>query len=175
MKRFLLTMIVTVVSAGLFTTKLNAQNIDAYVWNGNPNLVRTDIGGISVCLPKDCKYKEEISKPDEGNFVWITPDKSLLFICCLFETDESFSQEERLIGEAAEMGFEVTGEGDVANMKLSDDKYLSFCFTDRVGIGVCNLFPETHTGVCLFVIMQDATEDDTLISEVLASIRLSEE
>lgn len=175
MKRFVLILIGAVVSVLLSTTTMSAQDLKAYVWKGNPELERTDIGGLSVCFPKDCEFSDELSKPDEGNFTWLTPDKRFMFVCCLFPTDESFTQEERLIGEAAEMGFEVTGEGDIANMKLGGEKYLSFSFTEKIGVGVCNLFPEMKVGACLFVIMPNATNEDSLIAEVLSSIRLSEE
>lgn len=137
-------------------------------------LTRTDIGGLSVCLPKDCKFNKEISSPDEGNFVWMTPDKKQLFICCLFETNESFSQEERLIGEAAQMGLELTGDRDIFNMKLDETMYMSFTATSSLSIGVCELFPEDNVGICLFVIKPESNEDSMTVFNIITSVRLSE-
>ncbi len=139
----------------------------------HPDLVRTDIGGLTVCLPKDCTFNEELSVPDEGNFVWMTPDKTFMFICCLFQTDESFTQEERLIGEAAQMGLELTGDEDVINMKLDDNMYMSLTSTSKLSIGVCELFPEDHVGVCLFVIDPQADDDSMKVFDIISSVRLS--
>lgn len=138
-------------------------------------LARIDIGGLTVCLPIDCTFNEELSMPNEGNFVWMTPNKKFMFICCLFETDESFTQEERLIGEAAQMGLELTGDGDIFNMKLDDNMYMSLTSTSKLSIGVCELFPDDHVGVCLFVLEPEAEDNSMKVFDIISSVRLSEE
>lgn len=175
MNHLFISLFVAIITTVLLPLSAFAQNLRAHTWNENLKLERVDVGGISVCLPNGCEYSDEVSKPDEGRLAWIIPDKSFMFFCCLYNIDESVSQEERLIGEAAEMDFEITGDGDIAFLKLSSDKYLSFSFTDEVGIGICHLFPETQTGVCVCVIIPNATDESTLIPQVLMSIRLSEE
>lgn len=170
------------IAVGALLSFFCSTNIIAQVYAPNqpieevhPDLVRTDIGGLTVCLPKDCLFNDEMSLPEEGNFVWMTPDKKIVFICCLFKTDESFTQEERLIGEAAEMGLELTGDGDIFNMKLDDNMYMSFTSTSKLSIGVCELFPEDHVGVCLSVFEPEANDDSMKVFNIISSVRLSEE
>ena len=135
------------------------------------NLVVREIDDFKIKLPIDCSYNKKFSKPDEGNFVWTTPGNTFMFIYCYFQFGEDFSQEERLIGEADQLGIEVTGNGDIANMKIDESRYLSFTFTDKIGIGVTRFYPEENIGICFFVITPEKIKDDTTIFEIMASIR----
>lgn len=142
-----------------------------YQPKSNPNLVLTEIDDFKVSLPANCSYNQELSKPDEGNFVWSTPDKKFMFVYCYFQFGEDFSQEERLIGEAEQMGIELTGDGDIASMKIDDSTYLSFAFTDKIAVGVTYFYPKDSIGICFFVLAPEANDDGTSLFNTITSIR----
>lgn len=165
MKNFLFTLLVLALSPSL----LSAQ--EYYRPKADPNLIITEIDDFKVGLPAGCSYSKEMSKPDEGNYVWSTPDKKFMFIYCYFVFGEDFSQEERLIGEAAQLGIELTGDDDIFNMKIDDSAYLSFSFTDKIAIGVTRFYPEDNVGICFFIFAPEADKDDNTLFNTITSIR----
>lgn len=85
--------------------------------------------------------------------------------------EAGFSQEDRLISEAAEMGMEITGDGDIAMMKISDTAYLSFAANNKMAVGITRMHPDDDYGICYFVFTPDASEDSYLSLTTLTSIR----
>lgn len=151
---------------------LMAQHV--YVPTDSKNQPVTIIDDFTIKLKKNCAYNEALSNLDEGRMGWSTPDNKFIFIYCYFKYEDDASQEERLIIEAAEMGIEVTGEGDIANMKLDNDRYLSFVFTDKMAIGVSKFYPDEKVGICFFVLTPEANDDGEQVFSTITSIRVKE-
>ena len=128
------------------------------------------IDDFTIKLPSNCALSEELSDPDEGCFCMMTPDKEFLFLYEYFRYDESASQEEMLIANAAEFGIEVM-KGNIAQMKLSDDAYLSMTCTSTTGIGVSKIYPEDKVGLYLFVYTPNLNDDGMTVREVMLSVR----
>lgn len=163
MKTFISTFLLFLLSSLLFA--------QVYTPKGNPNLIVTEIDDFKVGLPAGCSYNKELSKPDEGSFAWTTPDNKFMFLYCYFSFGEDFSQEERLIGEAEQLGIELTGDGDIANMKMDDSTYLSYAFTDKIAIGVTRFYPNDGIGICFFVLAPETNDDGVSLFETITSIR----
>lgn len=142
----------------------------ANLWGGAYKLETRDIDDFTISLPENCVYSEKLSRPDEASFCYSTPDKSLMFIYCYFVYDGSFTSKERLIGEAAEMGIELTDNGDIATLILDDTTFLDFCVNDHIGIGVSFFYPNDKVGLFVFVMTQQ-DDFDTIIS-IISSLRI---
>lgn len=155
----------------LFCILYSTLSAQVYTPKNSPNLVITEIDDFKVGLPAGCDFNVEKSKPDEGSYAWTTLDGKFLFLYCYFAFPEDFSQEERLIGEAAQLGIELTGDGDISNMKIDDSRYLSFAFTDKIAIGVTRFYPKDNVGICFFVLAPEANDDGLAVFDTISSIR----
>lgn len=128
------------------------------------------IDDITIDLPSEIALNAELSKPDEGAFCYQTPSKDFMLIFMYFAYDGSFSARDRLIGEAEQMGIELTGDGDIVNMSLGNDKMIEFSATPYMGIGVSFFYPEDQVGLYFCIITQDPGINRIL--DTLASIRV---
>lgn len=144
--------------------------LSADLWGETYKLVTREIDDFTISLPENCVYTEKLSRPEQASFCWMTPDKSLMFVYCYFGYDGSFTSKERLIGEAAEIGIELTDNGDIATMILDDTTFLDFCVNDRTGIGVSFFYPDDKVGLFVFVMTQQ-DDFDTIIS-IITSLRI---
>lgn len=127
------------------------------------------IDDITIDLPSEIALDAELSKPDEGAFCYQTPSNDFMFIFMYFAYDGSYSARDRLIGEAEQMGIELTGDGDIATMSLGNDKMIEFTATPNIGIGVSFFYPEEQVGLFFCIITPDP--DINRIFDTLASIR----
>lgn len=163
-KKFILLFIMLMVQSAAW-----AQNE-----SGVPKVELWEFDEFTIELPKGCAYSEEASDPNIGQYAWASPDGKFIFFCCYFQVEEGFSQEDRLISEAAEMGMEITGDGDIAMMKISDTAYLSFAANNKMAVGITRMHPDDDYGICYFVFTPDASEDSYLSLTTLTSIRSKE-
>ena len=153
MKKFLFAILL----AGLFSINAIAQ------------MSGVTMDDVYFELPENCVLSEELSSPDEGAYCFVTPDKDFMVIFMYFMYDESFSARDRLIGEADQMGIELTGDGDIATMNLGEGKLLEFTMTSNMGIGVSFFYPEEKTGVYVCIITQEP--DDERMWKTMTSMR----
>ena len=128
-----------------------------------------EIGDITIDVPDDCVLNEELSEPDNGAYCYKTPSNDFMLIFMYFEFDGSFSAVDRLIGEADQMGIELSGDGDIATMNLGDGKMLEFTMTPYVGIGVSFFYPEDNIGIYICAISPE--EDNERIWKTMSSVR----
>ncbi len=129
-------------------------------------------GDFMIRLPQGCAYSEDKSMPDDGCFCWTTPDKSVMLVLCYFPFGEDFSQVERLIGEAAQFGIELTNDGDIAHMKLDDTRYLSLAFTEDIAIGVSEFYPNDKVGVYFCAIAPNKNNQGNTAVDIITGIRI---
>lgn len=148
---------------------LSALVIFAISAFADSDVVNVAIDDITINLPRDCTLNQDLSEPDNGAFCYSTPSKDFMLIFMYFPYDESFSARDRLIGEAEQLGFELTGDGDILNMSLGQGKMLEFSATPNMGIGISFFYPEEQIGLYFCVI---STEPDfEAVFDTLASIR----
>ena len=136
-------------------------------------LKRTNFEDFYIELPKDCTIDINASDPEEGGLTYATPNKDCIFFVMYFPYEDGYSQEEILIAEAAELDIELVGDGDIMNMKICSDSYLSFSITENSAIGVTCLYPEENIG--LFFFIYTPNEDDGILAfNIITSIRAKE-
>lgn len=136
----------------------------------DPTTKTVVLDDITIELPSEIVLNEELSKPEEGAYCYETPSKDFMLIYMYFPYDGSFSARDRLIGEAEQLGIELTGDGDIVNMALGDDKMIEFSATPYMGIGVSFFYPDDQVGLYFCVITQEP--DVNRILDTLASIRV---
>ena len=157
----------------LFLSFLSSAQV-VFAPKGDWGLETWEIDDFTVGLPKDFAFSDRLTVPENHQYALSNPDNSIVFFYCYFPFGEDFSQEDRLIREAAEMGMEVTGHGDITMMKLDNTRYLSFCFTDKVAIGVTRFYPDEEVGICFFVLAPKADDDGETVVSIITSIRVKE-
>lgn len=155
MKRFIL----YIVLQFIFILSINAEN----------SINKIIIDDITIDLPSEIALNTELSKPEEGAYCYLTPSKDFMLIYMYFSYDGSFSARERLIGEAEQMGVELTGDGDIVNMALGNGKMIEFSATPYIGIGISFFYPEDQIGLYLCVITTEPNANR--IFDTFASIR----
>lgn len=158
----------------LFPFIMSAQIYRPVDNQGIDGMVTREIDDFTISLPEDCLYSAELSQENNVCWTWMTPEKDFMMVYCYFSFDESFSQEERLIGEAAELGVELTGDGDILNMKIDDQSYLSFSFTNKMAVGVSKFYPDENIGLFVCLLAPKGDDNRDILIPAITSIRRNE-